>query len=70
VAGQRYEMLVRGRFGPELSAALEGFDIQTGEDGLTRIAGDVPDQPRLLGLLTAFDDLHIEVIAVNQADAS
>ena len=43
-------------------ASLEGFAIDTGEDGLTRLVGDVPDQPQLLGLLAAFDDLHIEVV--------
>ncbi len=60
-----YEVVVRGRMSPDLMAALEGFEIVTTGDGLTRITGDVPDQPRLLGLLAAFDDLHIEVVSVN-----
>jgi hypothetical protein len=70
VAGQRYEVLVRGSFGAELSAALEGFDIQTDDAGLTRVTGEVQDQPGLLGLLSAFDDLHIEVISVNPASVA
>jgi hypothetical protein len=60
-----YEVIVRGRMSAELMASLEGFSIATDEDGLTRLVGDVPDQPELLGLLAAFDDLHIEVVSVN-----
>lgn len=65
---QVYEVVVRGHMGPELADALEGFVIETAADGLTRIVGHVPDQPRLLGLLKALDDLHIEVVSVNPLD--
>jgi hypothetical protein len=64
-----YEVIVRGRMSPELMASLPGFAIDTGDDGLTRLVGDVPDQPQLLGLLAAFDDLHIEVVSVNPVTA-
>jgi len=64
-----YEVIVRGRMSPELMASLAGFAIDTGDDGLTRLVGDVPDQPQLLGLLAAFDDLHIEVVSVNPVTA-
>jgi hypothetical protein len=60
-----YEVIVRGRMSPELMASFAGFEIDTGTDGLTRLVGDVPDQSELLGLLAAFDDLHIEVVSVN-----
>lgn len=62
---QKFEVVVRGRMSRELSAALEGFSIETDDDGLTRVVGDIRDQPHLLGLLGAFDDLHIEVVSVN-----
>ena len=65
VTSQIFEVVVRGRMSAELIAALDGFAIDTSADGLTRVVGGVPDQPRLLGLLSAFDDLHIEVISVN-----
>ncbi|SFS01264.1 hypothetical protein SAMN04487846_1454 [Microbacterium sp. cf046] len=65
MTSQIFEVVVRGRMSAELIAALDGFTIDTGADGLTRVIGDVPDQPRLLGLLGAFDDLHIEVVSVN-----
>lgn len=60
-----YEVIVRGRMSSELMASLEGFSIATDEGSLTRLVGDVPDQPELIGLLAAFDDLHIEVVSVN-----
>lgn len=66
---QVFEVVVRGRMGPELADALVGFVIENGEDGFTRIVGRVPDQPRLLGLLAAFDDLHIEVVSVNPVES-
>jgi len=60
-----FEVVVRGRMSDELMAALQGFTVETRDDGLTRVVGDVEDQPRLLGLLAAFDDLHMQVVSVN-----
>lgn len=64
-----FEVLVRGRMSPQLARALDGFTVQARPGGLTSILGPVDDQPRLLGLLGAFDDLHIEVISVNPVPA-
>jgi hypothetical protein len=64
------EVVVRGRPGAELVDALHGFEVRTGDDGLTRIVGLVVDQPRLLGMLQAMGDLHIEVVSVNPVDAT
>ncbi len=64
-----FEVVVRGRLSQDLVAALDGFTIETGDDGLTHVVGDVEDQPRLLGLLTAFDDLHMQVVSVNPVSA-
>lgn len=62
---QVFEVLVRGRMSPQLAQALEGFAVEARPGGLTSIVGTIDDQPRLLGLLGAFDDLHIEVVSVN-----
>lgn len=62
---QVFEVVVRGRMSAELAQALGEFTVQARPGGLTSIVGTVDDQPRLLGLLGAFDDLHIEVISVN-----
>jgi hypothetical protein len=59
------ELVVRGRLSPELVMALDGFDVETNDDGLTRIVGSVADQARLFGILDMLDDLHIEVVSVN-----
>jgi hypothetical protein len=64
---QAVEIIVRGRLGADLIAALDGFSVATGADGMTSIVGLVPDQTRLLGLLDMFDDLHLEVVSVNPA---
>lgn len=59
------EVVVRGRLGADLVAALDGFDVEPAEDGTTRIVGPVSDQSMLFGLLDMFDGLHIEVVSVN-----
>ena len=64
-----FEVVVRGRMSDELMAALDGFAVETRDDGLTRVVGDIEDQPRLLGLLAAFDDLHMQVVSVNPVSA-
>ena len=59
------EVVVRGRLGADLVAALDGFDVEPAEEGTTRIVGPVSDQSMLFGLLDMFDGLHIEVVSVN-----
>lgn len=65
-----YQVMVRGRMSPALMASFAAFEIDTDADGLTRLIGDVPDQSHLLGLLTALNDLHIEIVSVNPVAGS
>lgn len=65
---QTFEVIVRGRLSTDIAEALDGFVVGNREGGVTSIVGPVVDQPRLLALLGAFDDLHIEVISVNPVD--
>jgi hypothetical protein len=65
VSSQSFEVVVKGRMSADLIAVLDGFAIETDAEGLTRLVGDIPDQTRLLGMLAAFDDLHMEVVSVN-----
>jgi hypothetical protein len=60
---------VRGKLGPELVAALQGFTVEAAPDGCTRVVGPIPDQARLIGLLDMLDQLHIEVVSVNPVPA-
>lgn len=69
MSAQPVEVIVRGRVGPALASSLEGFDVTPLEDGTTRVAGVIEDQSALLGLLSLFADLHIEVVSVNPIDA-
>ncbi len=62
------EIVVRGRLGPDLIDALDGYAVSTDDVGTTHIVGSVPDQPALLGLLDIFRDLNIEVVSVNPFD--
>jgi hypothetical protein len=62
---QVVEVVVRGKLGPDLIAALHDFEVDTVADGCTRVVGLIPDQARLIGLLEMFDQLHIEVVSVN-----
>ena len=62
------EVVVRGRLGPELVFALDGFAVHTDQNGLTSVVGSVTDQARLFGLLEMFEDLNIEIVSVNPVD--
>ena len=66
---QVVEVIVRGRLGPDLIAALHDFEVETVADRCTRVVGSIPDQARLIGLLEMFDQLHIEVVSVNPVPA-
>lgn len=59
------EVVVRGRLGPDLIAALQGFTVAAVADGRTSLVGQICDQARLIGLLEMLDELHIEVVSVN-----
>jgi hypothetical protein len=59
------EVVVRGRLGADLVAALDGFEVEPYDQGMTRIVGPISDQSMLFGLLDMFDGLHIEVVSVN-----
>ncbi|WP_127473513.1 hypothetical protein [Microbacterium sulfonylureivorans] len=65
MGSQIVRIVVRGKLGPDLVAALDGFEVEPAPDRCTSIRGPVPDQARLIGLLEMFDELHIEVVSVN-----
>jgi hypothetical protein len=66
---QEIEIVVRGKLGPDLVAALDGFSVGTSPRGRTSVVGLVPDQARLLGILAMLDELHVDVISVNPVDS-
>ncbi|MCT9821083.1 hypothetical protein N3K63_12420 [Microbacterium sp. W1N] len=66
---QEIEFVVRGRIGPDLIAALDGFSVSHHLLGRTRVVGAVLDQSQMLGILAMFDEMHIDVISVNPVAA-
>jgi len=64
------EVVITGRLGPSLVAALDGYEVATRDDGTTSVTGVIEDQARLRGLLGVFDDLNIEVVSVNRVAAA
>lgn len=69
MADRVVEVVVSGRLGPELAAALDGFSVASDASGITRVVGRIPDQARLFGVLEMFEELNIEVISVNPVDS-
>lgn len=60
------EVVVIGRLGPTLVAALEPYEVTTREDGTTSITGIVEDRAELRGLMQVLDGLDIEVVSINR----
>ncbi len=69
MSARSFEVVVRGRLSPTLTAAIEGFEVSRCEDGLTHLVGWVPDQARLHSTLELLRDLNIELISVNPVPA-
>lgn len=59
----RYRIRVRGELGPEWSTWFDGFDVQV-DAGTTTLAGALPDQAALHGLLARIRDLGLPLVSV------
>lgn len=59
-----YEVAVRGRLGPSLAAALDGFDVVSGDGRQTRLRGWISDQSSLYGVIDTISSLGLELISV------
>jgi hypothetical protein len=62
---RRYRVVVRGRMGEHLAAALLELDSRSGESSLT---GTFADQAALHSLLDRLRDLGIQLVSVNPVD--
>jgi len=61
----KFEIVVKGRLSPTLTAAVKGFEVSRCDQGLTHVVGWVSDQARLHGTLELLRDLNIELVSVN-----
>jgi hypothetical protein len=64
--GQRYEIVVRGHLPSQWAAAFEGMAVQCQADGSSCIAGSLPDQSALYGLLMRLRDLGLTLVSMRQ----
>ncbi len=67
---QRYEIVIRGRLTPQWAAIFDGMQITCLPGGNTLIAGDLPDQSALYGLLMRFRDLGLTLVSLKTVDLS
>ena len=63
-----YEIRVRGVLDGGWSAWFDGLQVTSDERGQTTIAGPVPDQAALHGLLAKIRDLGLDLLAVRRTD--
>jgi hypothetical protein len=63
-----YEIRVDGVLGIGWSAWFDGLQVSSDEHGQTTIAGPVPDQAALHGLLAKVRDLGLELLEVRRTD--
>lgn len=59
--GSQYELVVAGRPGPRVLAALPGFEVLTCDGQNTRLRGWVRDQAALQGLVRSLGDLGVSI---------
>jgi hypothetical protein len=65
LSAKSFEIVVKGRLSPRLTAAIDGFEVTHCDSGLTSLVGWVPDQARLHSTLELLRDLNIELVSVN-----
>jgi hypothetical protein len=63
-----YEIRVKGILDSRWSAWFDGFHMSSDDRDVTTIAGVVPDQAALHGLLAKVRDLGLELLAVHRTD--
>lgn len=67
-AGWQYDIVVTGRVGPRVLAALPGFEILGCDSDRTRLRGWVRDQAALQGLVRSLGDLGVAIEGLHRID--
>ena len=65
---QQVEIRVRGQLDQDWQDWLGGLTVTPTENGETVLAGDVPDQAALRGLLDRLADLGVDLVSLSTAD--
>ncbi len=66
--GLKYEIVVCGHLPPQWTTAFEAMEVRCLPDASTCIAGALPDQSALYGLLMRLRDLGINLVSVKALD--
>ena len=66
---RRYEIRIKGHLAPRWATWFDDMTLTPDHDGNTVLAGSVPDQAALHGLLSKVRDLGLPLISVNQLDS-
>jgi hypothetical protein len=69
VAGHIYEIRIEGHLGSSWASWFDGMRIHHEEDGQTVLAGPLPDEPALHGVLAKIRDLGLPLLEVKRAPA-
>lgn len=64
-----YLIRVRGQLDPRWSNWFEGLEVAVASDGETTLAGVLPDQPALHGVLARIRDLGLDLVSVEATQA-
>jgi hypothetical protein len=67
-AGWQYDLVVTGRPGARVLAALPGFEVLGCESDRTRLRGWVRDQAALQGLVRSLGDLGVAIEGLHRVD--
>lgn len=65
---QKYEIVVHGYLTPEWTAVFDGMEVISLSTGNTLIAGSLPDQAALYGLLMRLRDLGLTLISLTSSE--
>ena len=63
-----YEIRIEGSLHPHWSEWFEGLEIRQLPGGATLIAGELPDQAALHGILMKIRDLGLVLVSVNRIE--
>lgn len=65
---KRVKIHIRGQIDENWAGWFEGLEVQTLDDVMTILHGEVADQSMLYGILAKLRDLGLELISVEQVD--